>query len=426
MTHPDLLLFHGRLLTPPAEAVALGEPLRLAETADGAVVAHRGKIVDVGPTAEVLERTTAGPNTRMIDAQGRAVLPGLVDPHTHMLYAKDRMDEMELRHEGRGYLEILAAGGGILKSTRDFRAADDQELAEGLLRRLKEAIGRGTVAVEVKTGYGLSQAEELRGLRVIDRVAKLTGLPITPTLLAAHAFPPDLGRAEYLDQCDRTATQAAKAGLAQAVDVFVEDGVFSAAEGRRLLTHARTLGLALRLHADELSPSGGAELAAELAAASADHLTAATTEGLAEMAAAGVSAVVLPGTSFFLDRAPLMATRVRDARLIAALATDSNPGSSPFVSMAWMIALAFHRNRFTWPEALTMATINAAHVLGRDRELGSLTVGKRCSLLVLDEADPRVLVYRPDHASPWAVVESGRVLIWQGAPTEEVMAWTVS
>ncbi len=426
MKHPDLLLFHGQLLSPPAAAVALGPDVSLSSIPDGAIVGHRGKIVDLGPTAEVLERTTPGPNTRMIDAQGRVVLPGWVDPHTHMLYADDRLDEMELRHQGKGYLEILAAGGGILKSMRDFRAAADGVLAESLLERLKEAVQSGTVALEVKSGYGLSLEEEMRALRVIDRIAKATGVPITPTLMAAHALPPEVDRQAYLKECDLAATQAAKAGLAKAADVFVEEGVFTPEEGRRLLTHARQAGLTMRLHADELAPSGGAELAAELGAASADHLTAATAAGLLQMAEAAVSAVVLPGTSFFLHRQPLDAERVRRAGLIAALATDCNPGSSPFRSMAMMVALAFHQNRFTVAEAITMATINAAHVLGEAATLGSLTVGKRCSLLVLSSHDVRDLVYRPGAQMTWAVVESGRVLIWQGRPTEEVEAWTIS
>lgn len=426
MKHPDLLLFHGRLISPPERPVALGPELALSEIADGAIVAHRGKIVDLGPTAEVLERTTPGPDTRMIDAQGRAVLPGLVDPHTHMLYALDRMDEMELRHQGRGYLEILAAGGGILKSMRDFRATDDDTLAARLLERLKEAVASGTVALEVKSGYGLSLKEEMRALGVIEKVRKLTAFPIVPTLMAAHALLPDVEREAYLKECDQAATRAAKAGLAKAADVFVEEGVFTPEEGRRLLTHARQAGLRVRLHADELAPSGGAELAAELGAVSADHLTAATDEGLAEMARAGVTAVVLPGTSFFLHRAPLSAERVRQAGLIAALATDCNPGSSPFRSMAMMVALAFHQNRFTVAEALTMATINAAHVIGEALSLGSLTVGKRCSLFVLSGEDVRDLVYRPGAPLAWAVVESGRVLIGQGRPTEEVATWTIS
>lgn len=428
MKEPDILLFHGRLVSPPDAPMALSAERNTPLTVipDGAIVGRKGIITDIGPTQEVLSRTSPGPGTLVLDLKGRAVLPGLVDPHTHLLYAGDRMDEMEMRRRGQGYMEILKAGGGILKSMRDLREASSEELLEAILKRLRRLVLHGTVAVEVKSGYGLSLKEEVRSLEVIRKAKETTGLPLFPTLMGAHAFPPDVSREAHLKELDRMTDEVSRRSLAQFIDIFLEEGVFTPDEARRVLLRGREKGFTLKLHADELHPSGGAEVAAELGAISADHLTKATDSGLKAMAEAGVTAVILPGTSFFLRETPFPAEKARRLGLKAAIATDSNPGSSPLESMAMMMALAFHGGGFTPEEALLMATVNAAGALGAQERLGSLTVGKDFSVLVIDDEDPRALIYHPGSQLTWALFEGGRRLVSQGALTEEVLKWKVS
>lgn len=423
MKEPDVLVFHARLVSPPDGAVAFGAEIPLKVVEDGAVVGRGGVITDLGPTQEVLARTTLGSATRVVDADGRVLVPGLVDPHTHLLYGGERMDEMEMRQRGRSYMEILKAGGGILKSMADLRETSSEALLRSLLRRLTRVVLSGTVAIEVKSGYGLALKEEIRSLEIIRRAAQRTGLPIRATLLGAHAFPPGVEREAYLDELDRMTDVAARRALADDADVFCEEGVFTPDETRRILGRAREAGLGLRLHADELAPSGGAEVAAELGARSADHLMCASDEGLLAMARSGVAAVLLPGTSFFLGKAAFPAERARQAGLVVALATDSNPGSSPIESMAFILALAFHEARFTPAEALTAGTVNAASVLGLADRLGSLAIGKDMSVLILDDDDFRTLFYHPGSPLTWAVFERGRRLVERGMPTEEVEGW---
>lgn len=426
MKEPDVFLFHARLVSGPETPVPLGERLSLRVVEDGAIVARKGVITDMGPTQEVLARTTVGPGTLVLDAEGRACLPGFVDPHTHLLYAGDRIEEMELRQKGRTYMEILQAGGGILKSVGDLRQASSEDLLAALLKRLGRVVLHGTVALEVKSGYGLSLPEEIRSLDVIRQAAERTGLVLRPTLLGAHALPPGTSREAYLDELDRMTDEAARRRLAHFVDVFCEEGVFTPDESRRILRRGQERGLLAKLHADELRPSGGAEVAAEVGAVSADHLTKATDEGLAAMAAAGVFAVILPGTSFFLRETPFPAEKARRLGLKVAVATDANPGSSPIESMGFIMALAFHAGGFTPEEALVMATVNAAGAVRLEDRLGSLAVGKDMSIQILDDDDPRALIYHPGSHLTWAVFERGRRLVARGVPTEEVSQWTSS
>lgn len=426
MKEPDVFLFHARLVSPPATPVALGGRVVPEVIGDGAIVGRQGVITDIGPTEEILARTTLGPSTLVVDAGGRAALPGFVDPHTHLLYAGQRIDEMVRRRAGAAYLDTLKEGGGILESMRRLRATPSDELEDALVRRLARIALYGTVAVEVKSGYGLSLEEEIRSLEVIRKATQRTAFEVVPTLLGAHALPPDFGRDAYVAQCVKMGERAAKHHLAAFADVFCEEGVFTAEESRHMLEAARAAGLGIKLHADEIAPSGGAELAAELRAVSADHLMKATDAGLGAMAEAGVIAVLLPGTSFCLGSAPFPAEKARQHRLVAALATDSNPGSSPIESMAMIAALAFHEAGFMPEEILCMSTVNAAAAIGLADRLGSLSPGKDFSVLVLDDDDERSLVYRPGSLLTWALFQRGRRLVANGHLTEEVATWKIS
>jgi imidazolonepropionase len=423
VVQPDLLLLHGRLVTPPPGGAPLGEAVPLMEVAEAAVAVKKGRIAAVGPTPEVLARVTVGVETRLLDLEGRAVLPGFVDPHTHLVWAGDRIDEMAMRRAGRTYLEILAAGGGILASVRALRAASDDELLASLLARLRHVVRHGTTTVEVKSGYGLSEADELRSLEVVAQAARKTGLALVPTLLGAHAWPPETPRADYLEALDRMAEAAAAKGLARFVDVFLEEGVFSAEEAERVLRGGLAAGLRPKVHADEIAPSRGAETAARLGAVSADHLTKATDEGLAALAAAGTVAVLLPGTSFFLGLPPFPAERARRHRLVAAVATDANPGSSPTLSMPMAMALLVHAGGFTPEEALLMATANAARAIGEENAAGSLAEGMRADIVVLDARDWRALVYHFGTNLVHTVVAGGRILVQNGNDTEAMAEW---
>lgn len=421
----DLLVTHGRIYTlagfshAPARGPAMAQP-GLVE--DGYVAVRDGRIVAVGGSGD-LPASLAGPDTREIDAGGRAVFPGFVDPHTHLVYAGSRAGEFGQRLRGASYLEILAAGRGILSTVAATRAASEEDLAAAARRRLSRMLRNGTTTVEVKSGYGLSPEAELKQLRVVRRLQGSVPQGLVPTFLGAHAVPAEFkgNSSGYVDLvAGEMLPSVAAEGLAAFVDVFCEEGVFDLAESRRILTRARELGLGLKLHADELAPFGGAELAAELGAVSADHLLHASEAGLRALAQASTVAVLLPGTAFFLRGgryAP--ARRMVDLRLPVALATDHNPGTCTLESMALVMGLACLEMGLTPAEALTAATINAAHALGRQEEVGSLEAGKRADLLLLDGEGPADVVYRFGTNLVTTVVAGGRLAVAEGRLTDE-------
>lgn len=419
-----LLLVHARLVTPGAEPVRLGIEPRLSVLEDGAIAVRGGRIVALGPTERVRRMVDPAGRLPQLDAEGRVALPGFVDPHTHLVWAGMRIDEMEERRRGKSYLSILKEGRGILATVRAVRQSSDEELLRSLLARLALAVRHGTTTLEVKSGYGLTVREEIRCLEVVSQAAMVSRLPLVPTLLGAHAWPPDVPRLAYRAMLAEMASQAAARGLARYVDVFLEEGVFTAEEAERILLDGKAKGLLPKVHADELQPSAGAETAARVGAVSADHLTKASDRGLAALAEAGVVAVLLPGTSFFLGEAPFPAERARRFRLLAALGTDANPGSSPTFSMPMVMALAVHQGGFTPAEALTMATINAARAVGEEKETGSLTVGKRADVVLLDADDWRAPVYHFGTQLVHSVLAGGRLLVQGGCPTREMMTWS--
>ncbi|HEX9068787.1 MAG TPA: imidazolonepropionase [Ktedonobacterales bacterium] len=363
----------------------------------GAIAAYEGRIMWVGPEDELSHAVDASAATRH-DAAGRAVIPGFVDSHTHFVFAGDRAEEFHLRHAGVSYEELARQGRGILSTVRATRAADAETLRALGRERLRSFARHGTTTVEGKTGYGLDLATEDRCLSVMADLAREPDLPrIVPTFLGAHTVPPELrgsaaDRARYLDIiCHEMLPRFA--GRARFCDVFCEATAFTVPEARRVLTAARELGYALKLHANQLGPSGGATLAAELGATSADHLDYASQPELEGLASAGVVGTLLPGCSFSLSTEYPQAARFYDASLRVALATDFNPGTSYSESMPMMIALAVSSMGMTLGQALAAATLGGAHAVGMADEVGSLAPGKRCDLVVLRERDERALAY---------------------------------
>jgi imidazolonepropionase len=364
---------------------------------DGAMLVGGGSILRVGTRAEV--EPHAGGDCEVCDAGGRVCLPGFVDAHAHPVFAGSRADEFERRAEGATYQEIAAAGGGIRSTVRRTREATEDELFETAQRRARWFLRTGTTTVEAKSGYGLSVEDELKMLRVVRRLNdEAEAAPrFVPTFLGAHEVPDEYRarRGEYVDVVvEEMLPRVARERLAGFCDVFCEERVFGVEESRRILTAARAHGLGLRVHADQLSLSGGAQLAAELGAATADHLEHADARAIAALASAGVQPVLLPGSVYALGSTRYPAARAMiEAGLGVVLATDFNPGSSPTPSMTMILSLAATHLKMTPAEALTAATINAAYSLGLGNETGSLETGKRADFCLHDCEDYRELAY---------------------------------
>lgn len=395
----------------PATREAL---LDLGIIEDGAVAACGDRIVAVGPTAEVERRITLAPDATVISAEGKTVMPGFVDPHTHLVYAGSRERELPLRLQGASYLEILQQGGGILSTVRATRAATEDQLVQQTRRRLDIALSYGTTTLEIKSGYGLDTATELKQLRAARRAAQGHPVKTVRTFMGAHALPEEYRnrREDFVRLVieEMIPAVAREEGLATFCDVFCEKGVFSVEESRRILLAGQEAGLRPKIHADELEPFGGAELAAEVGAISADHLMHASDEGIRRMAEAGVVAVLLPGTTFSLmsgQYAP--ARKMMEAGLAVALSTDANPGSSPTESMQMILNLACLYLKMLPEEAIHGATINAAHALGLAHEVGSLEVGKRADLVIYDAPNYLYLPYHYGTNLAEQVIAGGRV-----------------
>lgn len=358
-----------------------------------------------------------------LDAAGGAVTPGLIDPHTHLLFAGSREGELELRQQGAGYLEVLAAGGGILSTVAATRAASIDELAAHGRRWLDEMLGHGVTTVEAKSGYGLDLATELRLLEVAHRLGAEGPVEVVPTWLGAHAVPPDLrdrpdGTEAYVRHLlDEQLPGVVAQGRAVAADVFCEAGLFSAEQSRRILVAAAALGLRPRLHADELAPSGGAELAAEIGATSADHLARPSEEGIAALAAAAadgrpVVATLLPVTTWFLMKDHHAPARTFIERGVpVALGTDFNPGTSPTPSLPLAMTAACLNLGMSPDEVLAGVTINAAAALGLADEIGSLEGGKQADLVVWNVPTSRQIPYWPAADLVRTVIKRGRVVL---------------
>jgi imidazolonepropionase len=387
----------GQLVTLAGAArPRVGDELReLAIIDDAALLIEDGRIVAVGRSSELKEKIP--PGAVLVDAEGRCVTPGFVDAHTHLVFAGNRAAEFERRIAGATYQEIAAAGGGILRTVALTRAASEDELLAEARTHRDWMLRSGTTTMEAKSGYGLERETELKMLRVLRSLNDEGPARIVSTLLAAHTVPPEFAgrRAEYVRLvAEELIPEVAAQKLARYCDAFCDDHAFRVDECRTVLTAARSYGLGLRIHAEQFRPGTGAALAAELGATTADHLETVTEETIAQLRAAHVQPVLLPGSVFCLSRTQYPAARAMvDAGLGIVLATDFNPGSSPVASMAFVMSLACLEMRLTPAEALTAATINAAWSLGLGEEIGSLEVGKRADLLMHECADYRELAY---------------------------------
>lgn len=382
---------------------------------DGAVAIARGKVLAVGPTDDLRRRFRA---RRRVDLEDRVLLPGLVDAHTHPVFARMREEEFALRCRGASYEQVLAAGGGILASARALQDVPVTALAFGVRRHLDRMLLHGTTTVEAKSGYGLTTASELASLEALRLAARQHPITVVPTFLGAHALPAEhrTRRKAYVDEVVGTMLPAvARRRLARYCDVFVERGAFTRAEGLRILRAARRLGLGAKVHADEFGDSGGATLAAAAGAASAEHLGGTGRTGIRALARAGVVPVLLPATSLFLGlRRRPDARAMVEAGCPVALATDFNPGSSPTENLALVASLGCTTLGLTPEEALVGITRNAAAAIGEEHRAGRIAPGRPADLVVLDAPTWLHLPYRMGTNLVHGVYVGGRRVVHDG------------
>jgi len=390
------------------------EMSELAIIPGGGMLIRDGKIDSVGTTNQIKESVA---DAEIVDAGGRVVLPGFVDAHTHLVFAGNRLDDFERRARGETYEQIAAAGGGIWSTVEKTRAASDSDLFEQAKKHASWFLKCGTTTVEAKSGYGLAVNDELKILRVIRRLNDEMPLEFVPTFLGAHAVPHEDRQSpqRYVDLVIHDMLpRVAKEKLAEFCDVFCEQGYFDIEQSKEILTAAKKLGLKLRIHADQLTNSGGAKLAAELKATTADHLEKTDERGIAAMKSARIQPVLLPGSVLALGSTCYPRAReMIEAGLAIVIATDFNPGSSPSPSMPMMLSLACTQMRMSPAEALTASTINAAYTLGRGDKIGSLEPGKLANFSIFDCEDYRELAYWFGFSQAHSVYVRGE-RVWSG------------
>jgi imidazolonepropionase len=375
------------------------------------VLIENGEITWIGNASDFTN--TLQPDADTLDGSSYVALPGFVDAHTHALFGGSREHEFALRSEGKTYQDIAAQGGGILSTVNATRAATKKELKKAASKRLDAMMKHGTTTVEIKSGYGLSEESEIKMLEAITELADEHFISIRSTFLGAHALPPEFKdrRAEYIDLlCNRMMPYIAKRKLAQFCDVFCEVGYFSVEESRKILEEARTHGLALKLHADEFNSIGGTQLAAQLQAASVDHLEHISDDAIAVLRQGKTVAVLLPGVSFFLRNPYAPARKLIDAGVPVAIASDFNPGSCMSFSMPLMMTIACTQMSITPEEAITASTLNGAAAMGVSDEVGSIEVGKRADIVLYDIPHYRYLAYHFGTNLAAKIIKNGTIL----------------
>ncbi len=375
------------------------------------VLCENGKIAWVG---EMKDWNRSLPESfNELDARGKVVLPGFVDSHTHMMFAGNRAQEFALRSQGATYQQIAEAGGGILNTITHVRAASKRELKKQTARYLNEMMKHGTTTVEIKSGYGLDFDSEVKMLEAINELQDEEMMTVVPTFIGAHAYPPEYRQntQAYVDLIlEKMIPYVGKKKLAAFCDVFCEKGYFGIAESEKILNEGKNWGMMPKIHAEELSPLGGAELAARVGAVSADHLEHVTDQGITALRESGVIATLLPGVSFFLNHGYAPARKLIDAGVAVAIASDFNPGSCMSFSMPLMMTIACTQMRMTPEEALVACTLNGAAALNLSTTLGSIEVGKRADLIVADVPEYRFLAYHFGINHVVTTIKNGTIL----------------
>jgi imidazolonepropionase len=417
MKPADLIIENAtQILTLKAGKGAAKAEERLAIVTEGSIVMAEGRIIWVGPRHQISQQVDLSLNPRRIEASGKIVLPGFIDAHTHLVFAGTREKEFELRLQGATYQEIAAKGGGIKSTVQKTRQAGKEELFQVGKRHLDQMLSLGTTTVEAKSGYGLSTKDEIKMLEVLRDLDRAHPVDVVPTFMGAHEIPPEYAgkKDDYVRLVREEMIPAvAQNKLAVFCDVFCEQGVFSPEESRQILQAGQRFGLQAKIHADELTSLGGAELAAELGAVSADHLLFASNGGMERMAEKGVVATLLPGTAFFLFLGRYAAARkMIEKGVTVALASDFNPGSCMTQSLPLITTIACTQMRMTPAEAILGITLHAAMALKKEKDVGSLEAGKQADLVILDIPDYRHLSYHFGVNHVWKVIKKGTV-VWE-------------
>lgn len=420
MTYDVIVHNIGQLILPKASDYPLkGQDMKeLNISEDAAIGIQDGKIAWVGRDAEARSLKS----TERIDAEGKVVSPGLVDPHTHLVFGGSREHELSLKQAGVPYLEILAQGGGILSTVGSTKKATEEELYKKASFHLERMISYGVTTLEAKSGYGLDADTELKQLRVVKRLKEKYPISVVSTFLGAHAVPPGFkGKEdEFLDEMARLFEVINEEELAEFVDIFCETGVFTIEQSRKFLQQAKEKGFGLKIHADEIDPLGGSEMAVSLGAASADHLVAASDEGIRQLAEGDTVAVLLPGTTFYLGKDHYArARKMIDEGAAVALATDFNPGSCVTENLQMIMSLAALKLKMSAEEIWNAVTVNAAHAIGRASQAGSLEIGRSADFVIWDVPNYQYIPYHFGVNHAQSVYHSGNKL-WERTAYGEI------
>lgn len=420
MTYDVIVHNIGQLILPKASDYPLkGQDMKeLNISEDAAIGIQDGKIAWVGRDAEARSLKS----TERIDAEGKVVSPGLVDPHTHLVFGGSREHELSLKQAGVPYLEILAQGGGILSTVGSTKKATEEELYKKASFHLERMISYGVTTLEAKSGYGLDADTELKQLRVVKRLKEKYPISVVSTFLGAHAVPPGFkGKEdEFLDEMARLFEVINEEELAEFVDIFCETGVFTIEQSRKFLQQAKEKGFGLKIHADEIDPLGGTEMAVSLGAASADHLVAASDEGIRQLAEGDTVAVLLPGTTFYLGKDHYArARKMIDEGAAVALATDFNPGSCVTENLQMIMSLAALKLKMSAEEIWNAVTVNAAHSIGRASQAGSLEIGRSADFVIWDVPNYQYIPYHFGVNHAQSVYHSGNKL-WERTAYGEI------